>query len=71
MELPMEQCKTQKKSETVKCDKQKKVRREEPEKEPTKPKIDTEEDILEKVVRGLEYKYLPHQFYKQPFTSKL
>lgn len=51
-----------------------KKRREEPEKEPTPPqKIDTEEDVLEKVVRGLEYRYGKHQFYKPLYhmTAKL
>ena len=46
--------------------KSKKYRREEPEKEPTKPSptIDTEEDVLEKVVKELEYRYARRQFYK-------
>jgi len=44
----------------------KKFRREEPEKEPTQPspKIDTEEDVLEKVVKELEYRYAMRQFYR-------
>ena len=54
----MDQSKVQRKA--------RKGRREEPEKEPTKPlkEIESEEDALEKVVRGLEYKFLLHQFYR-------
>jgi len=57
--------------EKSKKDEPEKVRREEPEKEPSrpKPKIDSEEDILEKIVKGMGYRYEKHQFYKQPFAK--